>query len=147
MGRTVAIVFVLGCVTNLMGCASARYVSKQGDSGVVAIPSNTNSPPFRYRQEAEELMRKHVGPDFEIVDEREVVTGSRVMNNQETQTQMTPNKKQPNMPGERISTNGMVTSTNTTEYQITYRKRGATGGGASTIQPAGGAVPARSPQP
>jgi hypothetical protein len=137
------------CAACTTGCTSAHYVSKQADSGVVAIPSNTNAWPFHYRQEADELIRQHVGPDYEIVDERQVVTGVRVANNQQTQRDQTPNKKNPNMPGERVSTTDTTTTSNVTEWRITYARRGSTvvmdalprpdlNGAAPGVQPAGG---------
>lgn len=149
MCRRIVLLIVMGCVTGSMGCASARYVSKQGDSGVIAIPANTDTWPFHYRQEGESLIRQHVGADYEIVDEREVVTGSRVTNNQQTQSELVPNKRQPNAPGERTVTSGTVNSTNTTEWQIAYKRRTSGGAGAVTgnapapaILPTGGTQPA-----
>ena len=151
MSRVVVLSVAVGLVACMTGCTSAHYVSKQGDSGVVAIPSNSDSWPFHYRQEAEALMRQHDGPDYEIVDEREVVTGVRVTNSEQTQRDQTPNKKQPNLPGERVTTTGTVTTSNTTEWQITYCRRSApavndfslrgTGGMVPPVQPAGGTVP------
>ena len=97
------------------------------------------------------MIRQHVGADYEIVDEREVVTGARVTNNEQTQHDFTPNKKQPNLPGERVTTNGTVTSNNISEWQITYKKRqpfmnigNARGPGTNSpvgVQPAGGTAP------
>ncbi len=151
VSRVLVLLIVGGLTTCSVGCQSARYVSRQSDSGVIAIPSNSNSWPFHYRQEAETLIRQHVGPDYEIVDEREVVTGTRVTNDEHTQRDLTPNKKQPNMPGERIATTGTATSSNVSEWQITYKKRQPfmNIGNARTpvtnsptgVQPAGGTAP------
>jgi hypothetical protein len=43
--------------------------------GVVAIPSNTNSWPNYYHNQAEELIRQNCPNGYEIVQEEECVTG------------------------------------------------------------------------
>jgi hypothetical protein len=139
MRRIVGVSIVMGLAACPMGCASAHYVSKQGDTGVIAIPSNSDAWPFHYRQEALQLIQQHVGPNYEIVDEHQVVTGVKVTNNEQTQRDLTPNKRQPNMPGERETTTGTVSATNVTEWQITYRR--VAGAGVPSVMPAAGTVP------
>jgi hypothetical protein len=49
----------------LAGCQSARYVVRESDHGVVAIPLDSS----QYRKEAEELMREHFPDGYTIVRE------------------------------------------------------------------------------
>ena len=73
---------VVAIIAGLSGCASpARFIERTGDSGVVAIPANTDVWPSYNRTEAMDLIRKHVGSNFEIVEEREVPTGKTTVNN------------------------------------------------------------------
>jgi hypothetical protein len=155
MKRGIAVAIV--CVVALAGgCAGpARYVDKKADSGVVAIPSNTDMWPFHYRQEALTLIQQHVGPYYEIVEERQVVTGQQTRNEQTTTTDQLANKKNPNQTGERQTTSGSVLTQNTTEWQITYRRlpgpiglnqpAGGVPGGPTGVQPAGGLPPGTIP--
>jgi hypothetical protein len=150
MRRVIGLV-VAGLAAGSFGCATAHSISKQPDGGVVAIPANTNMWPFKYRDEAEAMIRAHVGPDYEIVDERQVVTGVRVTNNEETRRDPIVNKKRPDRPaGEVETTTDSTTATNQTEWQITYRRKynpAAGVVGAGSVQPAGGLVPSVGPRP
>jgi hypothetical protein len=57
------------------GCAShARYIERSEDYGVVAVPDN------EYRREAMFLIVKHLGPDYKILSEGNVVCGSKCVN-------------------------------------------------------------------
>jgi hypothetical protein len=135
---------VLGLAALAGGCGTpARYVQKNADGGVVAIPANTNSWPGYNRREAEALIVKHVGPNFEIVEERQVVTGQRTTNEQRTDVEKTQNKRNPNLPGERQTTTGSVTTSDITEYQLVYRKVP----GPVPAQPYGPISPAGGTQP
>jgi hypothetical protein len=129
MTRVFLLSAVVVTVASLTGCGTARYVSKQGEGGVVAIPNNSDDWPTHYRQNAEALIRQHVGPNYEIVDEREVVTGTKVANNQQAQTEQIANRRNPSMPGTKETVTDTTTATNITEYRITYRRRGPVGGG------------------
>jgi hypothetical protein len=139
---------VLAVLAGLSGCASpAKYVSKdsQTASGVVAIPANTDTWPTYNRRAALALIEKHVGPNFEIIEEREVATGQRTTNNQQVN-------------GNQAF--GETTTQDVTEWRIAYRKKSGppTGitpvggmqpvrlpGGAGAVQPAGGLVPSMAP--
>ncbi len=101
---------IVTAVLMIAGCAQARYVERQSDSGVVAIPANTNHWPTYYRQAAIDLITQHVGPHFEIVDEREVVVG-----------QTTDNTQQIN----DTFTFGTMTTRQLTEWRIAYRRAAA----------------------
>jgi hypothetical protein len=54
------------------GCASARYVTKGTDEGVVSMPADTP----RNREKAYELMADHFPEGYEIVFEEEAKVGS-----------------------------------------------------------------------
>jgi hypothetical protein len=139
MGRGVILALFAVASAQAAGCNSAQYVVKQQDGGVVAIPANNNVWPFHYRDEALTLIRQHVGSNYEIVDERSVVTGTTTTNNEQTNREQVYNKKNPNLPGERDYTTGTVTSNQNTQWQITYRRKF---GPVVNDQPSGGNPPA-----
>ena len=126
----------------LTGCAGggARYVAKQADGGVVAIPADTDAWPTHYRKKAEELMARHVGPDFEVVSEGEVVTGQSTNHDQKVQRDKTFNTTNPFLPAEKDTINTTTTTRDITEYHITYRRRSAAPMGGAAVAPAGGPV-------
>jgi hypothetical protein len=151
--RWVGLLLALGTLAGLSGCASARYVERQADSGVVAIPENSNHWPTYYRQAALNLITQHVGPHYEILEEREVVVGQQTNNNQQVGPDFLA---------------GITTTRELTEWRIAYRRaanphypsvgghtrvspptgsrpvtHGSTQAGGNTVQPAGG-VPATS---
>lgn len=90
-------------VAGSAGCTSAHYIQKGPDSGVVAIPDNSDVWPTHYKTAALELIKAHIGKDYVILDERVVTTGGRPDAN--------PMAPPPNAPP------------STTEYRITYAKR------------------------
>lgn len=112
-------------VTGLSGCASpARYVERSpaGDTGVIAIPANTDTWPMHYRSEAMALIQKHVGPSFEIVDEKEVVVGNRTDNNQFVKREQAFTNPFTG-PVEKDTITNTTSTHDITEYRIAYRKR------------------------
>jgi hypothetical protein len=115
---------VAALVAGLSGCASpARYIERTGDTGVVAIPSNTDAWPSYNRHEAMELIRKHVGPNYDIIEEREVATGKTTLNNQQVNNEQTWNSSNPFLPANRQTVNNTTTTHDVTEWRIAYRKR------------------------
>lgn len=123
MRRGIAVALA-GLVALAGGCASpAHYVEKKGDGGVVAIPANTNGWPNFNRREALALIEKHVGPNYEIVEEREVVTGQATATNQQVNTEAVANRRNPALPGERQTSTSTTTQHDLTEWRITYRRR------------------------
>jgi hypothetical protein len=106
-------VLVLSAVSGC--CGGARLIQSGPDGGIVAIPSNTNSWPYKYRDEAEKLMAKRCPNGYDIVKEEEAPVGR-----QTTTTTVTPvvyNK-------EGDSATATVTSTSTrTEHRITFKAR------------------------
>lgn len=128
------------------GCAGpARYVSKQGAEGVVSVPDDSNRWPHYYRNQAVDLIEKHVGPDYEIVKEEQVVTGQVTKNDQNIDREEQPHII-PWMSRERERVTNTATTTDVTEWRITYRKRNGPSVGASAVVPAGGAVALPPPQ-
>ena len=123
---------------SIVGCAGpAHYVTKQGTEGVVAVPDDTNGWPHYYHNQAVELIQKHVGPDYEIVKEEEVVTGQVTKNDQHVDTEKTPHIL-PWTSGETQHVKNTATTTDVTEWRITSRKRTGPSVGASTIVPTSG---------
>jgi hypothetical protein len=106
------------------GCASnaARTVLRDHDSGVVAIPKNTDAFPDYYRLQADELIQEHVGRAYEIDREEEYVLGPVTTN--ETQFNRRPiwNLLVPWRLAESATTTNTTSTHNQTEYRIHYRK-------------------------
>ncbi len=101
----------------LIGCGGGRYVLKEGDQGIVAIPTDTDRWPEYYRTKAHDLMMKHFPEGYVIEKEYEVVTGTVTTNHEYTDTDHVG----PFVLSEETETR---TSThNTTEYHICYRRR------------------------
>src|SRR5439155_27266608 len=74
-----------------MGCASsARLVKWDQDGGIIAIPSNNNYWPNRYRDQADELMQKKCPRGYEVVREEEVAVGQTAATHTNTDTQAPP---------------------------------------------------------
>lgn len=149
MNRVLVIV-AAAAVCGSSGCASARYVEKNGDSGIIAIPSNADFWPIKHRTAALQLIEKHVGAGYEIVEEKEVVTGVTTHHNQEVKREPTFNSEIPFLEAEKQTVTNSTTSTDRTEWRIAYRRRGPAPLGLApigTIQPAGAVVPAGGKQP
>ena len=123
------------------GCASARYVQKAGDQGVVAIPTNSDAWPDYHRTNALKLIEGHVGASYEIVEEKEVTTGTATTNTQNTNREATINPVVPFLPAERQTTTTTTTSQALTEYHIHYRKRNSAGVATAPVTPGIPGVP------
>ncbi|HID21097.1 MAG TPA: hypothetical protein EYP14_01670, partial [Planctomycetaceae bacterium] len=76
--RRILPAFCLASVSLLVGCQSARYVLKEPDRGVVAIPVTTLNWPVNHRKSAEKLMADHFPEGYVIDREEEVVVGQRM---------------------------------------------------------------------
>jgi hypothetical protein len=74
----------------LSGCCTARFVSVDGTSAVVAIPDDSNTWPTYNRQHAEELMQQKFPQGYVIDHEEEVVTGTIEQTRTNTQTRGSP---------------------------------------------------------
>ena len=136
---------VLLALTFAGGCAGpAKYVEKRGDAGIVAIPNNTDTWPNHYRTEALALIQKHVGANYEILEEREVVVGQATTNNQQVNTEQTVNRDIPFLPAEKQTITNTTTQRDLTEWRIVYRRKDVP---TSSIAPVGGQVPANNVVP
>ena len=107
------------------GCAStnARTVLRERDQGVVAIPENTDRFPNYNRSQAEDLIRKHLGQEYEIVKEEEYVIGP-------VTTSETNFVKRPALGWlipwrwkDEATTTSTSATRNQTEYRIYYQRR------------------------
>ena len=115
---------VAAIVAGLSGCASpARYVERSGETGVIAIPANTDSFPSYNRSEAMALIQKHIGSNFEIVEEREVATGKRTLNDQQVNNEQTWNTSNPLLPANKQTVQNTTTTQDMTEWRIAYRRK------------------------
>ncbi len=154
-----ASLFILAVTSG--GCATpARYIERQPDSGVIAIPTNTNAWPSYNRNDAFALIQKHVGSDYEIVEEREVATGQTTHQNQLVDQQPGFNPGNPLFASQRQTVQQSTTTQDVTEWRIAYRKRSQPLTGGSQLlqhqtqypsgavigtQPAGGIAPGVGP--
>jgi hypothetical protein len=77
-------------LAGLGGCANARYVQVDQACGVVAMPANTNSWPFYYRDHAEALIRQKCPNGYDVVHEGEAVTGQVAHTDAQTETRGPP---------------------------------------------------------
>jgi hypothetical protein len=104
-----------------VGCGSARLIHATPDGGVVAIPSNSNSWPNYYREEAEKVMVKKCPNGYDIVEEGEVVVGKKA-----TTSELVDRSSPANLPpgqGNVTSVSKVTTVSDQTEYRITFRSR------------------------
>ncbi|HVK16747.1 MAG TPA: hypothetical protein VM533_07340 [Fimbriiglobus sp.] len=137
-------------VASTVGCANARYVQKIDNEGVVAVPANSDAWPSYNRTNALKLIEQHIGPAYEIVEEREIKTGTATSNVQNTTSEQTINSEVPFLPAEKQTTTTTTTAQDLTEYHIHYRRKagGLTGFPGTTpataVAPAGGMAPAAS---
>jgi hypothetical protein len=88
----------------LTGCGTARVITRDPEGGVVAIPENTNSWPYHYRDKAIELIKEDCPHGYVIAREEEVVTGK-------VTTEHTPS-----------DSSHSTETRNRTEYRLYYKK-------------------------
>ena len=126
-------------VAGLSGCASpARFIEQRPDSGVVAIPANTNTWPYYYQREAQALIEKHVGPDFEIVHQEAVPVGTLTSSNQQVKREQNGFINPLTGPVEKDTITNTTSTHDITEWRITYRRKAGAVGTATGAVPAGG---------
>jgi hypothetical protein len=75
---------------SLTGCANARYVQVDKDSGIVSMPANTNVWPSYYRDHAEALIRQKCPAGYEVVSEEEATVGQVAHTQSHTDTNAAP---------------------------------------------------------
>ena len=108
-------------VVGLSGCQSARYVLRESDRGIVAIPANTNIWPWKHRDDAEKLMKQHFPEGYQFDREVEEVGGKTTTSGEDTdgQTVQLAEGLVTLDTGQRRSTS---TTTDVTEYRIEYSR-------------------------
>ena len=154
MSRTAAGALVL-VVAGLSGCASpARVIRQDASSVVVAIPDNTNSWPFYYRDAADQAAA-------EFIHDPVVTRFERVKVGEQTTSTADTTRRE--LGGVR-SFGDVVTSTNTVtlsdrfEYHFEYRSNGPVhrpstisppvpGGPAASLAPQGPMTAGDAPKP
>lgn len=122
------------------GCTNARYVQKTSEEGVVAISDRSDVWPSYNYTNARKLIAEHVGTDYEIVEEREVNTGTATTTAQNKTNEATFNSEIPFLPAEKQTTMTTTTARSLTELHIHYRKKmpGTAVSPQATIQQTGG---------
>jgi hypothetical protein len=115
---------VAAIAAGLSGCMTpAHYVEKGKDQGIVAIPEWTNEWPSNYEEAAIDLIKAHVGSNYDIIDRYVVVVGNPANGSRMS--------SDPSNPGASSSTSTK------TEYRIVYRRKPVIPG-----NPFGGPMPA-----
>jgi len=117
-----AIFSILLTTCVMTGCQSARHISKDGETGVIAIPSNQSGWPFKYREGAEKLMTEHFPAGYEIVKEEEVVVGQTTNWSEDHRTTRDEDDDWPGIQQTSGSRSGSETTMDKTEYRIHYRR-------------------------
>jgi hypothetical protein len=118
------------------GCGTARYIHKDSDGGVIAMPADNRWN----REKAVELIKAHVGPGYRVVEEKEVVTGQETTNLTNTQTEPTVHSQIPFLPAQKQTSTLTTTSRDLTEWHIVYQRGNAPPAG-SPVQQSGGPLP------
>jgi hypothetical protein len=122
-----------------VGCgSSARLINGSPDGGVVAIPSNSNYWPLKYRDEAEKLMAQRCPNGYEIVSEQEVVVGKTSTTNENVDRRSPTSSR---YKVEQTSTSTTTSVNDQTEYRITFRARQQ----QSAVMQTSGTVPVTPP--
>jgi len=103
MVRTLLIILLAGSAIGFTGCQSARYVLKEADHGVVAIPS-METWPVNHREKADMLMHQHFPTGYDVVREEEVSVGAESSTHSSESSSFTQTR-------------------DTTEWRISYRRR------------------------
>jgi hypothetical protein len=132
MSRTMLAVLVL-IAAGLSGCASpARVIRQDSASVVVAIPDNTNTWPFYYRDEAERAAGDYIH-DPVLVTSSRVKIGEQLTNTQDS-TRRELGKD--NKAGEVVSSTNTTAVSDRYEYHLEFRSRGPVT--VTTSDPLGG---------
>ena len=110
------------------------------------MPDDTNRWPHYYHNQAVELIKKHIGPDYEIVKEEQVVTGQVTHNDQNVEREEHPSIL-PWKSTETERVQNTATTTDVTEWRITYRKRTGPSVVSSNAMPTGSRITVPPPGP
>jgi hypothetical protein len=112
--------FSLWVISFHSGCTTARYVMRNQEQGVIAIPANTNRWPSRNREKADSLMKEHFPSGYIVEHEEEFVVGQTTQYDEDRSGDV-------GLLGNRVvlstgSRSGRATTTDQTEYRIYYRR-------------------------
>ena len=121
------------------GCGNARYIHKDAGGGVIALPSDNRWN----REKAEKLMKEHVGPGYQVVEEKEVVTGQVTTNHSDTQNELGVHSAIPILPANKQITTTTTSTQDVTEWHIVYRRGGLPSAPTEPLQQTGAKVPAQ----
>ncbi|QDT05319.1 hypothetical protein K227x_37190 [Rubripirellula lacrimiformis] len=95
------------------GCGHARYLLKEPEGGVVAIPSNQP----RHREKAIELMQQHFPDGYEINREEEAVVGLVTHRHEHAKSDANDGVHH------KVHLRSTATTTDKTEYRISYHRK------------------------
>src|SRR5215210_2156680 len=121
MSRTVLLGGIVFVMVGLSGCASpARVISQDSTSVLVAIPDNTNTWPFYYRDEAERSAGEYIH-DTVLVTSSRVKVGEQLTNTQDTTRRELGKEKK---FGEVVTSTNSTSVSDKYEYHLEFRSRG-----------------------
>lgn len=123
--RTRLAVCCAAALALLTGCNNARYVTVNSQGGVVAIPDNSNHWPDYNRRHAEELMQAKCPGGYVIDREEEVVVGTHQYTDTTSEKKGDPLLAALQVAPMREDVHEHTSSTNVTEWRITYHKADA----------------------
>jgi hypothetical protein len=117
----------------LTGCQSARYVVRESDHGIVAIPVGSE----RYRREAEELMQEHFPDGYTVVREEEVLVEDTTSPSQQIRGELAEPSNRPFASAAAAPADGQPATGQRAELRITYFRDQPVSPQASGDLPAG----------
>ncbi len=117
----VAMLVAAVIAVGVSGCQSARYVLRESDRGIVAIPANTNFWPWKHREGAEKLMQQHFPAGYKIDREFEEVVGKTTTAGEDSDGQ-TVQLAEGLVTLDTAQRRSTSTTTDVTEYRIEYRR-------------------------
>lgn len=115
-GRRLHLSVALTAMALTGGCASARYIVKEADGGIVAIPANSE----RNREKAVDLMQQHFPAGYVIEREEETVIGQTTHHHVDHAVTVQGGENQSTESAQSHATGTTVANT---EYRIFYRRR------------------------
>lgn len=135
MRRVLALAAAVAPLLAGVGCNTARFVERDANGGVVAVPRAMN------RDHALKLIEKEYGPNYVIDGEGEFVTGQVTTNTTNQNKQSEFNARNPFRPQEQTTTQTVSQTQDQKEWRITFHKMPAGVGGTPTHTAMGGRTP------
>jgi len=122
MSRSAVLGMFVFVVAALSGCATpARVVDSDRTKVVVAVPDNTNTWPFYYRDEATRAASELI-QDPVLVSSARVKVGEQMTNTQDTTRRDLGNKDKPRF-GEVVSSTNTTSVSDKYEYHLEFQSR------------------------